>query len=231
MLTLDAVEIARGAFCLRADFVIPGGALVALIGASGAGKSTLLEAIGGFVPISGGSIYWSGADITREPPDRRPVATLFQDNNLFPHLTVSANMALGLTLRRRPSAADRKQVTEMLERVGLDGLGDRKPGALSGGQRSRVALARAVLQNRPLLLLDEPFAALGPALKAEMIGLVVGLARERGKTLMMITHDPQDAHLLGDQTILIADGRAEEPADTKRLFSAPPPSLASYLGT
>ncbi len=205
------------------------GARVAVIGPSGAGKSTLLMALAGFVP-HGGHILWQGVDIGSLPPGDRPLSILFQDQNLFPHLTVAQNLGLGLSPRLRLSPADHRRIAATLERVGLDGLGARKPGQLSGGQMGRAALARALLRARPILLLDEPFAALGPALKAEMLDLVAETATETGATVLMVTHDPTDAQRFAGLTVLVADGIAQTPQPTAELFANPPPALQAYLG-
>ncbi|MHC0052244.1 thiamine ABC transporter ATP-binding protein [Actibacterium sp. D379-3] len=230
MLTLEDVLVQQGDFTLHADFSVAAGDRVAVIGPSGAGKSTLLDVIAGFFAPSRGRVLWQGRDLTPLAPGARPVSILFQDNNLFPHLTVAQNVGLGLRPDLKLDAAQRDAVAHSLDRVGLSGLGPRKPGALSGGQRSRVALARVLLRARPLLLLDEPFAALGPALKAEMLALVQALAAETGATLLMVSHDPQDARALAGKTVLVAGGRAHAPQDTAALFANPPPALAAYLG-
>ena len=230
MLQLDHLVLAAAGFRLDADLTLPKGALCAVVGPSGAGKSTLLNAVAGFVAPQAGRVLWEGADITRLPPGQRPVTILFQDQNLFPHLTVERNLALGLSPDGRMDAAAQGRIAEALARTGLEGLGGRKPGQLSGGQQGRAALARALLRARPLLLLDEPFAALGPALKAEMLALVREVADQTGATVLMVTHDPQDARRFGDVTILVADGRAQPPVATAALFADPPPALAAYLG-
>ena len=123
----------------------------------------------------------------------------------------------------------RARVEEALARVGLGGLGDRLPGTLSGGQQSRAALARILVQDRPLILLDEPFAALGPALKADMLDLVADLARAQGASVLMITHDPRDARRIADDAILVAEGRAAPPVPTAALLDKPPKPLQDYL--
>jgi thiamine transport system ATP-binding protein len=137
---------------------------------------------------------------------------------------------MGLSRDGRIDAAALARIGEALARTGLEGLGGRKPGQLSGGQQGRAALARALLRARPLLLLDEPFAALGPALKAEMLALVREVADETGATVLMVTHDPQDARRFADMTMLVAEGRADAPVATAALFANPPPALAAYLG-
>ncbi|TRD21668.1 ATP-binding cassette domain-containing protein [Palleronia caenipelagi] len=230
MLTLDNVRLSYDDWHLSVDMEIPAGARVAILGPSGAGKSTLLAAIAGFLPLTTGRILWQGQRIDTTPPAARPVATIFQDNNLFPHLTAAQNAGLGLRPNGRLSGPEGDRVKAALARVGLDGMGDRKPGALSGGQQSRVALARAILQDRPILALDEPFSALGPALKDEMIDLVKDLATEREQTVLMITHDPGDAVRLGGSGAIVADGTVSVPVEAETLLSDPPPELRAYLG-
>ena len=227
MLTLDATVRLDG-FRLQADWSVPAGAQVAIMGPSGGGKSTLLSAIGGFLKADG-TITWNGARIDGLPPGQRPVATLFQDNNLFPHLTAAQNVALGVRPSGRLAEAEAQAVAQMLATVGLPDMDGRKPGALSGGQQSRVALARAMMQERPVLLLDEPFSALGPALKVEMIDLVTRLAEEAGRTVLMVTHDPKDARRMA-LTVLVADGVAHAPVATGPLLDDPPAALRDYLG-
>lgn len=230
MLKLEGCVIENGKFSLQADFSIEAGDSVAVIGPSGAGKSTLLEAVAGFRDLRQGQILWNGGRISDLPPGQRPLAILFQDGNLFPHLTVEQNVALGLRPNGRLSGDEHAEIETALDRVSLSGLGGRKPAELSGGQQSRVALARVLVQRRQLLLLDEPFAALGPALKAEMLDLVAGLLAETGTTLLMVSHDPQDARRITSHTVLVADERAHPPAPTSALLDNPPPSLRDYLG-
>ena len=223
------MTVRRGDWVLRADLSVAQGASVAVMGPSGAGKSTLLAAIGGFEDADG-AILWTGARIDALPPARRPCATLFQDGNLFPHLSARRNVALGVRPDLRLSAADWRRVDGALAEAGLEGFGDRLPGDLSGGQAARVALARVAVQDRPILLLDEAFGGLGPALKREMLERTAALARAGGRTLLMVTHDPDDAAAICPETILVADGRAHPPAPTAALLADPPPALAAYLG-
>lgn len=230
MLTLDRVLLSQGDFTLKADWTLEAGGLTAVIGPSGGGKSTLLAGIAGFLRPEEGQVRWDGRDLTPLAPGKRPVSMIFQDNNLFPHLTAAQNIGLALRPRLRMSPDERRQVDKALAQVGLTSMGDRKPGALSGGQQSRIALARLLLADRPLVLLDEPFAALGPALKDEMFELVRTLLVDAGKTVLMITHDPEDAKRIAEQTILVADNRANAPQATDALFADPPATLARYLG-
>ncbi len=228
MLELD-LTITQDDFTLRALLGVEAGARVAVIGPSGAGKSTLLAAIAGLITAQG-RILWRGTRIDPMPPAERPLSILFQDHNLFPHLTVFDNVALGVDPALKRTAALRAQVMAALERVGLADLAARRPGQLSGGQISRAGLARALLRERPILLLDEPFAALGPAMKADMLDLVAQITGEQGITLLMVTHDPTDAQRICPQTLLAAEGVAHPPEQTQALLAHPPPALAAYLG-
>lgn len=228
MLRLENVTITQGKFRLGVDLTVADGARIAVIGPSGAGKSTLLGAIAGFVPVTG-RITWGGQAMAQDP-GARPVTILFQDNNLFPHLTAFDNVALGLQPSLRLTGAERMSVQDALTRVGLTGLDARRPAELSGGQQSRVALARTLIRARPLVLLDEPFAALGPALKAEMLALVAEIVAETGATLLMVSHDVADARAICDKTLLVADGLAHAPRPTAQLLDNPPPELSAYLG-
>ena len=230
MLTLEDLRIEQGSFALSAEMTIATGRRVAVIGPSGAGKSTLLCAVSGFVPPASGKITLNNVDITGAAPGDRPVSMLFQDNNLFPHLTLMQNVGLGLRPALRLTGDEQARIKSALARVGLEGMEMRRPGALSGGQQSRAALARILVQNRPLLLLDEPFAALGPALRREMLDLVRDLATETGATLLMVTHAPEDVLRIADEVIFVEGGRARAPEPTAALMDNPPPALRAYLG-
>jgi len=227
---LDNVKISHGKFSLQADFEIEKGKKIALLGPSGGGKSTLLSAIAGFKTPDSGKIFFENTDITSTPPAKRPIALLFQNHNLFPHLSVRNNIALGITTTLKLSLKEIETIDKALLRVGLDGLGNKMPSELSGGQQQRVALARCLIRKQPILCLDEPFAALGPALKKEMLDLVQEIAETTNATLLMVTHQPDDASYITDQTILIADGKAHRPITTNKLFANPPAALAKYLG-
>lgn len=229
MLKLDDVLITEAGFSLAADWEAPEGGILALIGPSGAGKSTLLAVISGFLAPDRGRVLWRGQDLTGLPPGGRPVSILFQDNNLFPHLGVAQNVGLGLRPDLRLSDADRRAIADVLATVGLSGAGDRKPGSLSGGQQSRVALARVLVSGRPLVLMDEPFAALGPAQRREMLALARQVLAAKGQTLVLVTHDPQEARA-ADRVVVVADGVASAPIASEPAFANPSPALAAYLG-
>lgn len=230
MLTCDKLLLTQDDFTLMADITFPAGKVTALIGPSGAGKSTLLAAITGFLAPAAGRVLWQGDDLTGLAPGARPISAIFQDNNLFPHLTIRQNVGLGLRPALRLTRNEMTQVEHALDAVGLSGLGSRKPGALSGGQQSRAALARVLLAQRPVVLLDEPFAALGPGLKDEMLDLVQATLGAAGRTLLMVTHDPSDAKRIADQAAFVGDGQVSAPISTNVFFRDPSPALADYLG-
>lgn len=230
MLQFDHLTLTRGPFTLTANWSAEAGARIAVIGPSGAGKSSLLSAIAGFLPPKAGAVRWYGQDLAPLPPGERPLTILFQDQNLFPHLTVAQNLGLGLRPDLRLGKAELSQVEHAMERVGLPGLGHRRASELSGGQASRAALARALLRARPMLLLDEPFAALGPALRGEMLALVREVADATGALVLLVTHDPADALGLGGQTAFVDAGVVAAPTDTVALLANPPEALSNYLG-
>lgn len=227
MLTFESVELRRDGFRLVADCAVPGPGITAVIGPSGGGKSTLLSLVGGFELPDAGRVLWDGTDLAPLSPGDRPVAVLFQDNNLFPHLDVLTNVALGASPKARPSGEVLARAREALRQVGLEGMEGRLPGALSGGQQSRAALARVLLTDRDVVLMDEAFSALGPALRVEMLGLVLDLLGDR--TVLMVTHDPEDAKRVAGQVIFVNDGQVFAPEPTAALFASPGPDLASYL--
>ena len=229
MLTCENLLLKQGDFELRADAAFAQG-VTAVIGPSGAGKSTLLGMIAGFIPVDQGRIRHDTRDLTKLPPAERPVSILFQDNNLFPHLSISENVGLGLRGALRLTATEKAQVFEVLTEVGLAEKADRKPSALSGGQQSRAALARVLLAGRPIVLLDEPFAALGPKLKDEMLDLVRDRLVPQGRTVVMVSHDPRDAKRIADKVCLVADGVVSAPVNTSDIFQNPPAALRDYLG-
>ncbi|MCX7566031.1 ATP-binding cassette domain-containing protein [Sulfitobacter sp. F26169L] len=230
MLKLDDALIVQDDFRLEADFTLEAGRKYAVIGPSGAGKSTLLGALCGFIPLARGVMLWNGQDITNTSPAVRPMTMLFQDNNLFPHLTVLQNVGLGLRPDLGMNAAERAKVEAALEQVDLAAFAQAKPGNLSGGQQSRAALARVLVQARPLVLLDEPFAALGPALRNEMLDLVQDMAAQTGAALLMVTHAPDDVRRIADEVIFVEGGRAHAPRLAAALMDNPPPELRAYLG-
>ncbi|QXT40112.1 thiamine ABC transporter ATP-binding protein [Gymnodinialimonas ceratoperidinii] len=229
MLQLEKVRVELGTFTLSLDLTVPKGARVALMGVSGSGKSTLLSALAGFLLPDAGRIIMAGEDVTAAPVAQRPVSILFQDGNLFPHLSVFDNIALGIAPNLRLDAADEARVMESLRKVDLDGMDERMPAALSGGQQSRVALARMLLRDKPVALLDEPFSALDPALRREMLELMRTLCEETGQTLFMATHDLRDAEHLCDRILLLEDGKVVLDAELSTAIAERTPVLRPWM--
>lgn len=196
---------------------VPAGAFCGLIGPSGGGKTTFLHAIAGFEHPSAGTLRFEGRDLLGLAPAERPLSILFQEHNLFPHLTAAENVGLGIDPRLRLGEDQRAAVDEALGRVGLPGLEGRLPRELSGGQRQRVAIARALVRQRPLVLLDEPFGGLDPGLRQEMMGLIDALRREEELTVLMSIHTPEDIGGAADLMAFIAEGRV--------LAAAPPAEM------
>ena len=203
--------------------------IYAVVGPSGAGKSTFLNLISGFASISSGSIIWNGQEISNLPPAKRSVSILFQDNNLFPHLSVWRNLALAVTHWPKISRDNEEKLKAVMSEVGILGLENRKPSQLSGGQQSRVALARVLLQKNKILLLDEPFSALGPSLKDQMLELIKKISKNKKLLVLMVTHDPADAKKVASQTLVIKDKKVHPPLSTEKALDPLNGPLASYL--
>jgi thiamine transport system ATP-binding protein len=231
MITLDQAHFRYEDMEMAFDAVFPKASLTAIIGPSGGGKSTLLNLIAGFEHPTSGRVLIGGVDVTSLPPDQRPVSMIFQDNNVFAHLDLRANVALGISPALRLDAADEARVVAALAEVGLTALAPRKPGEVSGGERQRVAVARALVRDRPVLLLDEPFAALGPALRRDMLDLVKAMQAAKGLTVLMVTHQPEDARYAATHTAYLEGGRILALRPTAELFAAQDlPGLTAYLG-
>ena len=216
---------------LTFDCAIPLGAAVAVAGPSGAGKSTLFNVIAGFQKPATGTVALLDQDMAGRDPAERPVSIIFQDNNLFAHLTIGDNVGLGIDPGLKLDSAARRSVFSALSRVGLGGYERRLPGSLSGGERQRVALARALVRHRPILLLDEPFAALDPAMRADMAKLISELRAETKSTMLFISHQPEDIRRLADRVLFLEGGAIllDEPAG-EFLSRRDPPAVAKFLG-
>ncbi len=231
MLILNTVKYAYEGTRFDFSMQVRPGSFLAVIGPSGAGKSTLLDLIAGFISPDSGAISIQNQLLTRLRPAQRPVSMVFQENNLFAHLDVHTNVALGISARLKLTQNDNKTVLAALQRVGLRGFEKRLPGELSGGERQRVALARALVRQQPLLLLDEPFAALGPALRAQMLHLVKELHEEKNLTTILVSHQPEDARTTASHTAFLNNGRIEIFAETKKFFAIRDnAALTDYVG-
>ncbi|OBW93438.1 thiamine ABC transporter ATP-binding protein [Gallibacterium genomosp. 3] len=210
MIKLKQVQYSYPPMPMMFDLTLQAGEKVAVIGASGAGKSTLLNLIAGFEQVNQGEIWLQGENHTYSEPHQRPVSMLFQDHNLFNHLTVAENIALGLKPSLSLNIAEQQQVKRVAQQVGLQTYLDRLPETLSGGQKQRVALARTLLRNRPILLLDEPFSALDPELRQEMLVLVEQICHEKNLCLLLVTHQLSEVIHIMDRVIRIDNGTISE---------------------
>lgn len=204
---------------MRLSLSVRQGEMIAVLGPSGAGKSTLLNLIAGFLQPASGSIVIENRDHTRTPPARRPVSMLFQENNLFMHLTVRQNIALGMDPGLKLNDGQRQKLELIAAQMGITAFIDRLPEALSGGQRQRVALARCLVREQPILLLDEPFSALDPALRQEMLTLVQDVCQRQQLTMLMVSHSIEDAARIAPRSVVIAEGRIAWDGGTEELLS------------
>ncbi len=207
MIRLDNVFLADDTLPMTFDLQVAAGERIAIIGPSGAGKSTLLNLIAGFVLPTQGNIWLNGENHTRSAPYERPVSMLFQENNLFPHLSVQQNLALGLKTSLKLTALEQDQIERVADAVGLTSFLSRLPNSLSGGQKQRVALARCLLRDKPILLLDEPFSALDPELRMDMLNLIDELCHSKNLTLLLVTHQPSELTGKVDRMLRIENGR------------------------
>ena len=207
MIRLDNVFLADDTLPMAFDLQVAAGERIAIIGPSGAGKSTLLNLIAGLVLPTQGNIWLNGVNHTRSAPYERPVSMLFQENNLFPHLTVQQNLALGLKTNLKLTALEQDQIERVADAVGLTSFLSRLPNSLSGGQKQRVALARCLLRDKPILLLDEPFSALDPELRMDMLNLIDELCHSKNLTLLLVTHQPSELTGKVDRMLRIENGR------------------------
>jgi thiamine transport system ATP-binding protein len=231
MIRLDKVRFDYEAMRMVFDLDVERGEFLAVIGPSGAGKSTLMSLIAGFDTPLAGEIRLDGRDMAGVAPADRPVSMVFQDHNSFAHLDLWTNVALGISPRLRLSEAERRLVDGALERTGLASLAKRKPGEVSGGEHQRVAIARALVRDKPILLLDEPFAALGPALRRDMLDLLRGLQAEKGFTIMLVSHHPEDARYAAQRTAFLSDGRIVAVGPTEEILARNDiAEISAYLG-
>lgn len=227
MLTLTDVTWLYQHLPMRFTLSVRQGESIAVLGPSGAGKSTLLNLVAGFLQPATGRITIDGQDHTHTPPAARPVSMLFQENNLFTHLSVRQNIGLGMHPGLRLNAVQQQKLSDIATQMGIGDLLERLPGELSGGQRQRVALARCLVREQPILLLDEPFSALDPALRQEMLLLVKEVCERQNLTMLMVSHSVEDAVRIARRSVVIADGRIAWDGDTEQLVSGK--ASASHL--
>ncbi|GJL81376.1 MAG: thiamine import ATP-binding protein ThiQ [marine bacterium B5-7] len=221
----------EGELTFEFDLRVERGEIVSIIGPSGSGKSTLLNLVGGFLVPDHGTILVDNIQIQTLPPGDRPVSTVFQEHNLFPHLSVADNVALGIHPGLKLDKYQHEQVNDALARVHLHGFNERKPGALSSGQRQRVSIARALVRERPVLLLDEPLSGLGPALRHELLTLLRELVEREFMAALLVSHHPEDTRVASTRTAFLTGGRIHAIADTHVLLEdLEDPLIREYLG-
>ena len=233
VLQVRDLEVAYGGVPAVQDvsLTLERGQVLAVLGPSGGGKSTLLRAIAGLEPVRAGSITFEGRDLAGTPTHRRGFALMFQDGQLFGHLSVTRNVGYPLRLRREPRAMTRNRVEELLELVGLAGFGDRMPATLSGGERQRVALARALAVDPRLLLLDEPLSALDATLRQSLAEDLREILLASGTTALMVTHDHDEAFAVADRIAVMFDGHLEQEGPISSVWARPAtPRTAVFLG-
>lgn len=225
MATLQLADVSMqypsGAGVRNMNLTIDHGELVTLLGPSGCGKTTLLRLIGGFIEPTCGHILIDGQDVISLPPEKRPTAMVFQQYNLWPHMTVYDNLAFGLKLRKLPKNEIHEAIHDMLELIQLPGVANRRPGELSGGQQQRIALGRALLLKPKVLLLDEPFSNLDAKLRIELREEVKRIQRETEITTIFVTHDQEEALYLSDRVVVMNQGNVEQVSTPSELYDYP----------
>jgi spermidine/putrescine transport system ATP-binding protein len=216
---------------LPTDLELQRGEIFSILGPSGCGKTTLLRMLAGFVEPDSGCIIVDGEDVTRVPPNRRPIHTVFQNYALFPHMTVRENIAFGLRMARRPAAEIRASVDGMLELIQMTAHADKRPTALSGGQKQRAAIARALVNRPRLLLLDEPLAALDLKLRQHMLLELELIHDEVGTTFLYVTHDQGEAMGISDRIAVMHAGRIEQIGSPAAIYETPASRfVADFIG-
>jgi sn-glycerol 3-phosphate transport system ATP-binding protein len=216
----------------RVSFRVAKGSLTVLLGPSGCGKSTILRMIAGLEKVTSGRVTIAGQDVTHTDAAKRGVSMVFQSYALFPHLNVRENILFGLKVRRISPAERRRRLGEVAKMVGLEELLQRKPANLSGGQRQRVALARSIVSQQPVCLMDEPLSNLDAKLRNEMRDEIRGLQQKLGLTMIYVTHDQTEAMTMADQVVLLKNGRVEQTGPPHALYERPATAFAArFIGS
>lgn len=226
-----SVELQKTKILKHIDLEIHTGEFVSLLGASGCGKTTLLKSIAGLLDVKEGDIQIDGKSIVKQPPEKRGTVIVFQDLRLFPHMTVEQNIGFTMDIKKVSKEVKKKRVAKLLHAVQLDGFEKRKIREMSGGQKQRVALARALAADPKILLLDEPFSSLDENLRCEMAELVRKLHKEMGLTVVMVTHDKEEAMKVSDYIALMKDGEVLQYDKPEAMFYHPvSKAVADYMG-
>ena len=215
------LELEKKKILKNISLEVRSGEILALLGESGCGKSSLLKAMLGLYPLSKGKIFFQGKEIQNLPSHKRGISVVFQDLRLFPHLNVGENVGFSLELQKVPKVERKQRVEELLKLVQLEGYSERRIDSLSGGQMQRVAIARALAMNEKLLFLDEPFSALDPNLRREMGDFLLELQRKENLTVVLVTHDQEEALRLAHRIALMKDGEILQVDEGEKLYYAP----------
>ena len=230
MLSFSDVKYRYHSELFEFDLEVNQGDVIAILGPSGAGKSTLLSLLAGFINPEFGDIALNNISLLPQAPHQRPLSMLFQEHNLFAHLSVADNIGLGIKPNLRLNETEKQQLIHAAQQVGVDELLHRLPEQLSGGQKQRVALARCLIQKKPVLLLDEPFSALDPMLREEMISLIHQLIKSQQLTVLMVTHSLQDAKALASHYAFVCEHKILSSGKVSELTTQDnPPQLDRYL--
>ena len=232
MINIESLRIELPGFTLQdINLSIEDGEFFTFLGPTGAGKTLVLEAIAGIIPITGGHIFVKGRDITNLPPDQRGIGIVYQDYALFPHLSVLDNITYGLRYHKADSQKSGKRVEKLMVQLGIKALAQRSIQHLSGGEKQRVSLARALAVNPSVLLLDEPLSALDPNFREEIREVLKKLHERLETTFLMVTHDFAEALFLGQRTAIINRGRIEQVGSVSEVFRKPiTPFAAEFVG-
>ena len=207
------------------------GELLTLLGPSGCGKTTILRTIGGFIDVTSGDITIDGKSIVNLPPEKRPTSMVFQSYNLWPHMTVQQNLEYGLKLRKVPAAERAKRVEEGLALVKMSGFESKYPGQMSGGQQQRIAIARSLLLEPSVLLLDEPFSALDAKIRMQMREELRKIQTDLNITVVFVTHDQEEAMMISDRIVVMSKGHIEQDGSPTEIYNNPATRfVAGFIG-
>jgi molybdate/tungstate transport system ATP-binding protein len=232
MIRIEQLSLRLPGFSLKSvDLHVEQGEFFCLLGPTGAGKTLVLESVAGVVTIADGRIYVAGREVTGLPPERRGVGIVYQDCALFPHLSVAKNINFGLRYHNRSASASRARCRDLIDRLDLAPLLDRSVTSLSGGEKQRVAVVRALATAPTVLLLDEPLSSLDPCFREEIRDLFCSLHRETGLTVLMVTHDFADAHSLAQRVAILNHGHIEQVGTVGEVFTRPRTAfVANFVG-
>lgn len=231
-ISIRDLTVTRGSFMLRVDALdVAPREVFAILGRTGSGKTVLMESIAGAFPLDGGTILLDGKDVESLPIQQRHMGVVYQDHALFPHMTVRENIAYGLKMNGCPRDETQRRVSDQMAMFGIDGIADKHPGIISGGEAQRTALARALVLQPEILLLDEPFSALDPSTKERMYDTIRDIHARFDCTIVFVTHDFNEAAMLADRVGIVLEGSLRAILPAAQLFDAEcSEDVAAFLG-